>query len=82
MVKRFDLLRLDRSAQTLRGEALHKLKFEDAFHDTLSMMALLINMTTSFSTPAEYRRLLNDCGSLPLLPKRNGTKTKSHSKRS
>ena len=66
MFKVLDKQRLRRTRQMMRGEQLHKLKFTDAFHDTLSMMALLIDMTASFTSASEYRRLPDHCGSLPL----------------
>ncbi len=59
MFKVLDKQRLRRTRQMMRAEQLHKLKFTEAFHDTLSMMALLIDMTASF-TSADH------CGSLPL----------------
>lgn len=65
MVKVFDKQRLRRTRRLMRGEQLHKLKFSEAFDQTLSMMALLIDMTASFTSPSEFRRLPNYCGSLP-----------------
>jgi len=66
MFKVLDKQRLRRTRQMLRAEQLHKLKFTEAFHDTLSMMALLIDMTASFTSALEHRRLPDHCGSLPL----------------
>jgi hypothetical protein len=65
MFKVLDRQRLRRTRQMMRGEQLHKLKFREAFDDTLSMMALLLDMTASFASASEYRRLPNHCGSLP-----------------
>ena len=65
MFKVLDKQRLRRTRQMMRAEQLHKLKFTEAFHDTLSMMALLIDMTASFTSASEYRRLPDHCGSLP-----------------
>ena len=61
----FDKRRLQRTRQTMLGEQLHKLKFTEAFHDTLAMMSLLIDLTASFTSASEYRRLPDHCGSLP-----------------
>jgi hypothetical protein len=77
MFRVLDKKRLERTRQLLRGEKLHKLKFEDAFRGTLEMMALLINMTRTFMTPSEFRRLPDHCGSLPAFPKRDEKKAKS-----
>jgi hypothetical protein len=76
MFQVLDEKRLERTRQLLRGERLHKLKFEDAFRDTLEMMALLINMTRAFTSPSEYRRIPDHCGSLPAFPKRDEKKAK------
>jgi hypothetical protein len=58
------------------------LRFADAFRDTLAMMALLINMTTSFTSASEYRRLLrHHCGSLPALEPFDGKKKKNQRRR-
>ena len=65
MFEAFDGDRLRRTRDAMRAERLPKLKFTEAFHDTLSMMALLIDMTASFTSVSEYRRLPNHCGSLP-----------------
>jgi hypothetical protein len=53
----------------MRGEQLDKLTFEDAFQDTLSMMALLIDMTRTFTSPSEFRGIPDHCGSLPAFRK-------------
>jgi len=82
MFRVLDKKRLERTRRLLRGEQLHKLKFEDAFRDTLEMMALLIDMTRTFTTPAEYRRIPDHCGSLPAFAKPNGKKTKDRRRRS
>ena len=66
MFKVLDKQRLRRTRQMMRAEQLHKLRFTDAFHDTLSLMAMLIDMTASFTSASEYRRLPDHCGSLPL----------------
>jgi hypothetical protein len=52
-------------------------RFADAFRDTLAMTALLIDMTACFSTPSEYRRLLNHCGSLPPFKQLDDRKVKN-----
>ena len=65
MLKLLDKKRLDRTRRLLRSEQLNKLEFRHAFRDQLSMMALLINMTTSFASPQEYRQITNQCGSAP-----------------
>jgi hypothetical protein len=64
----------------MRGEQLHKLKFEDAFQDTLSMMALLIDMTRAFTSPSEFRRIPDHCGSLPPFRKPDVRRTKNKRK--
>ena len=56
MFKVLDKQRLRRTRQMMRAEQLHKLRFTEAFHDTLSMMALLIDMTASFTAASEYRQ--------------------------
>ena len=76
-----DRERLKRSRQMMRGEQLHQLEFADAFRDTLSMMALLINMTQSFASVSEYRRLPSHCGSLPEFHKLDREKNKKNSRR-
>ena len=82
MFKVFDKRRLRRTRQTLRAEQLHKLKFTEAFHDTLEMMALLIDMTASFTSASEYRRLPGHCGSLPEYRPLDGKKKKNSRRRS
>jgi hypothetical protein len=80
----FDLLdknRLDRTREIMRGERLRKLEFTKAFDDTLSMMALLIDMTASFSSPSEFRRIPNHCGSLPGRRKLDDQKRKNARRR-
>ena len=74
MFKVFDQQRIERTRQMLRSEQLHKLKFSEAFHNTLFMMALLIDMTASFSSPSEFRRLPDHCESLPPYRRLNGEK--------
>jgi hypothetical protein len=74
MFKILDKQRLERTRQIMRGEQLHKLKFEDAFQDTLSMMALLIDMTRAFTSPSEFRRIPGHCGSLPAFRKTDARK--------
>ena len=76
-----DKQRLERTRQMMRGEQLHKLNFEEAFHDTLSMMALLIDMTRAFTRPSEFRRIPDHCGSLPEFRKPDGRKTKDTRRR-
>jgi hypothetical protein len=82
MFRMLDRQRLERTRQMMRGEQLHKLNFEEAFHDTLSMMALLIDMTRAFTRPSEFRRIPDHCGSLPEFRKFNGRKTKDTRRRS
>jgi hypothetical protein len=65
----------------MRGEQLHKLKFAEAFHDTLSMMALLINMTRVFVPPSQNHQIPDHCG-LPATRKPNARKTKNQRRRS
>jgi hypothetical protein len=65
MFRILDQQRLERTRQLMRGEQLHKLRFEDAFQETLSMMALLIDMTRAFTSPSEFRGIPDHCGSLP-----------------
>jgi hypothetical protein len=71
-----DQARLERTRALLRGEQLRRLKFADAFRDTLSMMTLLIDMTQSFTSPAEYQHMPPHCGSLPDFRKSDGAKAK------
>ena len=82
MFTMLDKQRLERTRQMMRGEQLHKLNFEEAFHDTLSMMALLIDMTRAFTQPSEFRRIPDHCGSLPEFPKPDGRKKKNTRRRS
>jgi hypothetical protein len=82
MFKVFDKRRLRRARQVMKGEHLHKLKFTEAFHDTLAMMALLIDMTASFTSVSEYRRLPDHCGSLPEFRPLNGKEKKNKRRRS
>jgi hypothetical protein len=77
----FDRQRLKRARHVMRAEQLHKLKFTEAFHDTLSMMALLIDMTISFTSPTEYRKLPHQCGSLPPYRQFNGGKKEKNARR-
>ena len=82
MFKVFDKRRLRRSRQMMEAERLHKLKFTEAFHDTLAMMSLLIDMTASFTSASEYRRLPDHCGSLPEHRPFDGKKKKNSRRRS
>jgi hypothetical protein len=82
MFRVLDQKRLERTRRLLRGEQLHKLEFTTAFRGTLEMMALLINMTRTFMTATEYRRIPDHCGSLPAFPKRNEKKVKGPRRRS
>ncbi len=77
MFSLIDRQRLERTRQIMRGEQLHKLKFADAFRDTLSMMALLSDMTRAFTSDSQYRRLPYSCSSLPATRKPNGRETKN-----
>jgi hypothetical protein len=81
MFKVLDKQRLRRARQIMRAEQLQKLKFPEAFHNTLSMMALLIDMTMSFTSASEYRRLPDHCGSLPPFRQLDGTKKQKNSRR-
>ncbi len=81
MFKMFDRRRLQRTRQMMQAEQLHKLKFSDAFHETLAMMALLIDMTASFTSPSEYRRIPDHCGSLPAPRKPDDKKKNKNSRR-
>ena len=80
MFEVFDRRRIERTRRMMRAEQLHKLKFTDAFRDTLSMMALLIDMTQSFTSPSEYRRIPDHCGSLPASEKLDGRKKKKNAR--
>jgi len=82
MFDAFDSDRLRRSREAMRAEQLHKVKFTEAFHDTLSMMALLIDMTASFTSESAYRRLPDHCGSLPPLRLLRDEKKKNARRRS
>jgi hypothetical protein len=77
-----DKPRLERTRRMMRGEQLQKLDFEKSFHDTLAMMALLIDMTRAFTSPSEFRRIPDHCGSLPQYRKPDGRKTKNANRRS
>lgn len=81
MFEVLDRRRIERTRQIMRAEQLHKLKFTDAFHNTLSMMALLIDMTQSFASTSEYRRIPDHCGSLPASEKLDGRKKKKNARR-
>jgi hypothetical protein len=81
MFQLLDKERLERTRDMMRGEQLHKLKFADAFRDTLSMMALLIDMTRSFASADEYRQIPDHCGSLPEFHRLNGKKGKKKAHR-
>ena len=74
MFNPFDKDRLDRTRRLMRSEQLHKLKFTEAFRDQLAMTALLIDMTASFASPREYRRITDHCGSLSYPRKLHGKK--------
>ncbi len=81
MFKVLDKRRLRRTRQMMRADGLHKLKFTKAFDDTLSMMALLIDMTASFASASEYRRLPDHCGSLPAHRQPDDKKQKKNTRR-
>ena len=72
-----DKNRLERTRQIVRGEQLRKLKFADAFRDTLWMMAFLTDLTRSFASASEYRRMPDHCGSLPEFHRLHGKKENS-----
>ena len=81
MFKVLNKQRLQRTRRLMRGERLDELKFSEAFDCTLSMMALLIDMTASFTSPSEFRRLPNRCGSLPPARQFNEEKNKEKNAR-
>jgi hypothetical protein len=81
MFKVLDKQRLRRARQMMQSEQLHKIGFTQAFDDTLSMMALLIDMTASFASASEYRRLPDHCGSLPAHQRPDDKKKKKNPRR-
>ena len=81
MFKVLDKQRLRRTRQMMQSEQLHKIQFKQAFDDTLSMMALLIDMTSSFASASEYRRLPDHCGSLPAQRQPDDKKKKKNPRR-
>jgi hypothetical protein len=81
MFQVLDKQRLRRTRQMMRAEQLHKLEFSEAFHNTLSMMALLIDMTKAFTSASEYRRLPDHCGSIPAFRQLDGEKKQKNWRR-
>ena len=82
MFKAFDKGRLRSMQQIAQGEQLRELRFTDAFHDQLSMMALLLDMTASFASSREYRSIPDHCGSLPAFRKPDDRKETNARRRS
>ena len=69
-----DRSRLDRTRRLMRSEQLRRLKFKEAFQEQLAMTALLIDMTSSFASPGEYRRITGHCACSPSVSEPNDAK--------
>lgn len=76
MRKRLRHDQLERSVERLRQQPLHDLKFEDAFSDTLAMMAFMIDMTERFGSSGEDC-FSDHCASVPPIERLHGKNFKT-----